>query len=195
MKMTISQVARLAGVGVETVRFYEREGLLDQPARPDSGYRDYPPEVVKRIQFIRRAKELGFSLKEIGQLLTLSGEPLSTCADMKKQAEAKIDEIECKIMDLSRMKRALVQVAERCSGDGPRESCPILDALERDSETLKKDENRQEKDMERAGEHQCPICQLHFREKSVQQQCEAWCRTHSSCSLQIASQSIEAKTS
>ena len=133
MKMTISQVARLAGVGVETVRFYEREGLLAQPARPDSGCRDYPPEVVKRIHFIRRAKELGFSLKEIHELLTLSGELTSSCADVKRQAEAKIDEIECKIADLLRMKRALGQVAARCSGNGPRESCLILDALGRDS--------------------------------------------------------------
>jgi MerR family mercuric resistance operon transcriptional regulator len=132
MKMTISQVARLAGVGVETVRFYEREGLLDQPARPGNGYRDYPKEAVKRIQFIRRAKELGFSLKEISELLTLSGEPMSSCAEVKRQAEAKIDEIEGKIADLLRMKRALGQIAERCSGDGPRERCPILDTLERD---------------------------------------------------------------
>jgi len=132
MKMTISQAARLAGVGVETVRFYEREGLLDQPARPDSGYRQYTPDVVKRIQFIRRAKELGFSLKEIHELLTLRVEPKSSCADVKRQAEAKMDEIERKIEDLLRMKRALGQVAERCSGNGPRESCPILDALERD---------------------------------------------------------------
>ena len=129
MKMTISQVARLAGVGVETVRFYEREGLTPQPVRPDSGYRDYPPETVSRIQFIRRAKELGFSLKQIGELLTLSGEPTSSCADVKRQAEAKIDEIEGRIANLLRMKRALGQVAERCSGDGPRERCPILDAL------------------------------------------------------------------
>jgi MerR family mercuric resistance operon transcriptional regulator len=133
MKMTISQVARLAGVGVETVRFYEREGLLDQPARPDTGYRQYSLDVVKRIQFIKRAKELGFSLKEIGELLTLSVEPTSSCAEVKRQAEAKIAEIEGKIVDLLRMKHALGHIAERCSGDGPRERCPILDALGRDS--------------------------------------------------------------
>lgn len=130
--MTISQAARLAGVGVETVRFYEREGLLDQPTRPDFGYRQYTPDVVKRIQFIRRAKELGFSLKEIHELLTLRVEPMSTCAHVKRQAEAKMDEIEHKIEDLLRIKRALGQVAERCSGNGPREYCPILAALERD---------------------------------------------------------------
>lgn len=130
--MTISEAARLAGVGVETVRFYEREGLLDQPARPDFGYRQYTPDVVKRIQFIRRAKELGFTLKEIHELLTLRVEPKFACADVQRQAEAKMDKIERKIEDLLRMKRALGQVVERCSGKSPRESCPILDALERD---------------------------------------------------------------
>jgi Hg(II)-responsive transcriptional regulator len=130
--MTISQAARLAGVGVETVRFYEREGLLDQPARPDFGYRQYTPDVVKRIQFIRRAKELGFSLKEIHELLTLRVEPKSSCAEVKRQAEAKMDEIEHKIEDLLRIKHALGQIAGECSGNGPRERCPILAALERD---------------------------------------------------------------
>lgn len=180
MNMTISQVARLAGIGVETVRFYEREGLLDQPARPDSGYRHYPPEAVKRLQFIRRAKELGFSLKEIGELLALSAEPTSSCALVKRQAQAKIDEVEGKIADLLRMKRVLGQVAERCSGDGSQEHCPILDALS------------QENHMETAEIYRCPICHLHFREKSQKLQCEAWCRTHNSCHLSIASQSLEA---
>ena len=193
MKMTIGQVAKLAGVGVETVRFYEREGLLYQPARPDSGYRQYAPDVIKRIQFIQRAKELGFSLREIHELLILSVEPKSSCSEVKRQAEAKIDEIECKIADLLRMKCALVQVTERCSEAGPLRNCPILDALESDPWMLKKDENRQEQTGDTDQGYQCPICQLHFRQKRVQQQCEAWCRTHNSCNLQIAHQSIEAQ--
>lgn len=130
MKMTISQVARMASVGVETVRFYEREGLLDQPVRPDSGYRHYSLDVVKRIQFIRRAKELGFSLKEIAELLSLRVAPGSTCADVKRQAEAKRDEIERKVEDLLRMKQALAQVADQCSGEGELSACPILEALD-----------------------------------------------------------------
>ena len=128
--MTISQAARLAGVGVETVRFYEREGLLDQPARPDSGYRDYPADVVKRIQFIQRAKTLGFSLKEIADLFALRVAPRSTCADVKQRALSKIDDVERKIEDLVRMKRALMKVVGQCRGVGPLGDCPILDALD-----------------------------------------------------------------
>ncbi len=192
--MTISQVAQLSGVGVETVRFYERAGLLNQPARPETGYRQYSLDAVKRIQFIKRAKELGFSLKEIAELLTLRMEPATTCADVKKQAQAKMDEIESKIASLLRIKYALAHIAARCSGDTPRESCPILEALEHEPvAVLALNENRQEKHMETVEEYQCPICQLHFREKSLQQQCETWCRTHNSCNLHIASQSQEAQ--
>lgn len=133
MKMTISQVARLAGVGVETVRFYEREGLLDQPTRPDSGYRHYSLDAIKRIQFIKRAKELGFSLKEIAELLALRVAPQASCADVKQHALSKIADIECKVEDLLRMKGALMKVVDLCEGSGPTSSCPILDALEHDS--------------------------------------------------------------
>ena len=128
--MTIGQAARLAGVGVETVRFYEREGLLEQPARPDAGYRDYPAEVVKHIQFIQRAKILGFSLKEIAELFALRVAPQSTCTDVKRRALSKLDDVERKIEDLIRMKRALMNVVCQCRGVGPLGDCPILDALD-----------------------------------------------------------------
>ncbi len=130
MKMTIGQVARQAGVGVETIRFYERAGLIEEPPRRDSGYRQYSADVVKRLLFIKRAKELGFSLKEIQELLTLRVDPETTCTDVKRQAEAKIADIEHKIADLMRMKEALVRVADACPGDGPLSACPILDALD-----------------------------------------------------------------
>jgi len=130
MKMTIGQVARQAGVGVETIRFYEREGIIDEPPRRDSGYRQYSQDVVKRILFIKRAKELGFSLKETQELLTLRVDPESTCADVKRQTDAKIVDVERKIEDLLRMKQALVKVAGLCSGNGPLSACPILDALD-----------------------------------------------------------------
>jgi MerR family transcriptional regulator, copper efflux regulator len=133
VKMTIGTVARLAGVGVETVRFYERKGLIEGPPQHQSGYREYPPEVVKRIRFIRRAKEVGFSLKEIHSLLALRLEPGTTCSDVRRQAQAKIMEIEGRIADLSRMQQALIQIAGLCAGDGPLSACPILDALEMDS--------------------------------------------------------------
>lgn len=130
MKMTIGQVAHQAGVGVETIRFYEREGLIDEPARRESGYRQYSQDVVKRILFIKRAKVLGFSLKEIHELLTLRVDPDSTCADVKRRAEAKIADVEQKIADLLQMKHALVEVTSLCHEDGSLSTCPILDALD-----------------------------------------------------------------
>ncbi|MBI3264102.1 MAG: MerR family DNA-binding protein [Acidobacteria bacterium] len=128
--LTIGQVARQAGVGVETVRFYERQGLLDAPPRRASGYRQYAPEMVARLQFIRRAKELGFALKEIRELLSLRVAPETTCGDIKQQAEAKMADIDAKLRDLQRMKMALAQLVDACSGSGPTSQCPILDALE-----------------------------------------------------------------
>src|SRR5947208_10875572 len=102
--LTIGQVAKYAGVGVETLRFYEREGLIEEPPRRESGYRQYSADVVKRILFIKRAKELGFSLGEIQELLSLRVDPETTCTDVKRQAEARIADIEHKIADLVRMK-------------------------------------------------------------------------------------------
>lgn len=130
--LTIGQVARSAGVGVETVRFYERQGLLQEPARKDSGYRQYPEDVVARLHFIKRAKELGFSLKEIKELLALRVDPETTCGEVKRRAEAKIADVEEKIQALQRIKKALVQLTAVCRGRGPTSECPILDALDRE---------------------------------------------------------------
>jgi MerR family mercuric resistance operon transcriptional regulator len=130
--LTIGQVARQAGVGVETVRFYERQGLLEKPTRRESGYRQYPEDVVARLRFIRRAKELGFSLKEIKELLALQVDPAITCAEVKRQAEAKIADIEGKIASLTRIKKALVKLATVCRGQGPTSECPILASLNKD---------------------------------------------------------------
>lgn len=128
--LTIGQVAGRAEVGVETVRFYEREGLLEEPRRKASGYRQFDEQAVDRIRFIRRAKELGFTLKEIKELLDMRVEPTSTCADVKRRAEAKIEDVEERIRSLQKMKRALVKITKQCRGDGPAGECPILDALE-----------------------------------------------------------------
>ena len=129
--LTIGNVARLAGVGVETVRFYEREGLLAEPERRQSGYRQYGDEVVQRLRFIRRAKELGFSLAEIRDLLSLRDDPQATAGDVRGRAEAKIAEIEAKVRDLQRMKKALLTLTDACSGHGPVGTCPIIEALDR----------------------------------------------------------------
>ena len=128
--LTIGQLAKQADVGVETVRFYERQGLLEEPDRRASGYRQYDEGVVRRLQFIRRAKELGFTLKEIRDLLSLRVDPTTTCADVKQRAESKLTDIEQKIRTLQRMKRALVKVTNSCSGSGPTSECPILEAIE-----------------------------------------------------------------
>ncbi len=126
---TIGAVARRAGVGVETVRFYEREGLIPEPPRRPSGYRDYPPETVGRILFIRRAKELGFSLKEIHELLEFRVHPRRSCARVQRSAEAKIVDIEGKIASLRRMRRALKDLSKACENRTPTTECPILSSL------------------------------------------------------------------
>jgi len=127
--LTIGKVAKLSGVGVETVRFYEREGLIPDPPRRESGYRQYPEETVSRIRFIKRAKELGFSLKEIKELLFLSSDPSATCGDIRKRAKSKIADIDARIQTLRKMKIALSQLTATCSGIGPTTECPILETL------------------------------------------------------------------
>jgi MerR family mercuric resistance operon transcriptional regulator len=132
--LTIGQVARQAGVGIETVRFYEREGLLEEPQRRPSGYRQFDEATVDRLRFIRRAKELGFTLKEVKELLSLRLDPTTTCADVKGRAETKIADIEARIESLKRIKRALVKLTRACSGNGATSDCPILDALDREGD-------------------------------------------------------------
>jgi len=128
--LTIGKVAKQAGIGVETIRFYERTGLLEEPPRNDSGYRQYPPEAVVKLRFIKKAKQLGFSLQEIGELFDLRRQQNATCGDVRMRAEEKIKNIEEKIRDLTRMKDALIELTCQCIGDGPVSGCPILIALE-----------------------------------------------------------------
>lgn len=128
--LTVGQVARAAEVGVETLRFYEREGLLAEPPRRPSGYRQYPPDTVRRVRFIRRAKELGFTLKEIGELLALRVDPGTTCADVRTLARAKVDDIAKKLAEMRRIQGVLERLARSCRGKGPTSACPILDMLD-----------------------------------------------------------------
>lgn len=127
--MTIGQVARRAGVGVETVRFYEKKGLIPEPPRRSSGYREYPPETCDRITFIRRAKTLGFTLEEIGELLELRVHPTRSCATVRKRAGAKIGAIEEKIADLRRMRTTLRRLIRDCDSNTPTDECPLLASL------------------------------------------------------------------
>jgi len=128
--LTIGAVARRAGVGVETVRFYERQGLIAEPPRRLSGYREYDEEVVSRLGFIRRAKDLGFTLKEIKELLSLRRDPAAPAADVKRRAQAKIADIESKIGALRKMKKALEELTSACRGHATSAECPLLHALD-----------------------------------------------------------------
>ena len=129
IRMTIGQVARKTGVSVEAIRYYEKEGLITEPERSPSGYRQYQTETVKRVLFIQRAKEVGFTLKEINDLLTLQSNPNACCGDILSRATSKVEQIEAKIDELQRMKNALQELTEECVSDSGLEDCPILDAL------------------------------------------------------------------
>ena len=131
--LTIGAVAKAAGVGVETIRFYEREGLITEPQRRPSGYREYSMDAVRRIRFIRSAKDLGFTLKEIGELLSLRVDPSTSCAEVRSLARTKITDVEQRIATLERIKAALVELAHACRGRGPTSECPILDAIEKET--------------------------------------------------------------
>ena len=126
---TIGAVARRAGVGIDTIRYYERENLLPAPVRRASGYRDYGPDVVERLRFIRRAKDLGFTLQEIRELLALSTDREHGVKSVKQRAETRLAEVEQRIRELQRMKRGLKQLIDACPGHGALEHCPILHAL------------------------------------------------------------------
>ncbi len=129
--LTIGKLAKRADVNIETIRYYERRGLIPKPRRRESGYREYSDETAKRILFIKRAKDLGFSLKEINELLSLKLDPGTSCSEVRKKAEMKLEDIESKIKTLRKMKKALVNLTNSCSGSGPVKECPILEALEK----------------------------------------------------------------
>lgn len=125
---TIGQLAQRCGVSVETVRFYEREGLLAQPKRPARGYRRYPASDVDRVSFLQRAKALGFSLREIGELLILR-EAATTCRPVRERAEAKIETITARIDALLALRTELERLVAACDRDATIDECPILRAL------------------------------------------------------------------
>jgi Hg(II)-responsive transcriptional regulator len=130
--MTRGEVARRAGVGPEAIRFYEREGLLPEPPRTPAGYRQYDDGAVARLRFIQRAKELGFSLSDVRDLISLRLDPEADCDDVKRRAEEKLVEIRGKIRDLSRMEVGLERLTEACEANAEKMECPLLQALEPD---------------------------------------------------------------
>lgn len=129
-QLRTSEVARRGGVNLETIRYYERRGLLPKPPRTASGYRSFGPDTVRRLRFVKRAQALGFSLKEIKALLSLRAAPKARCADVRARAEAKIEEIDVKIRALEAMRKALQRLTAACSGRGPVSDCPILESLD-----------------------------------------------------------------
>ena len=142
------ELARRANVNVETLRFYERQGLLPKPPQRASGYREYPPEAVGLVQFIKRAQTLGFSLREIKELLALREVPRATCGDVRVLAQRKIEEIDAKISDLHAMRAALTKLLKGCTGTAPIAQCPIIESLVKEPKstaeapTDKKEEKR-----------------------------------------------------
>ncbi|SRR6266540_1439228 len=131
--LTIGQLARRAGVHLETVRYYERRGLLPTPPRSRAGYRQYPPEAVRRVRFIKRAQGLGFTLEEIGDLLALRVQHGRGCAAVEREARGVIGRVEGRVAELERVRIALLELVAACQERRATEECPILDALE-DSE-------------------------------------------------------------
>jgi MerR family mercuric resistance operon transcriptional regulator len=127
--LTIGKIARAVGVGVETVRFYERQGLIPPPARSAAGYRLYDTDAIARLQFIGRAKTLGFTLAEIGELMGLRATTEACCDDVRSRAVAKITDIEAKMDQLLAMKGGLIDLVAQCDGAPPSAMCPLLSAL------------------------------------------------------------------
>ena len=124
--MKIGEVAKRSGVGIETIRFYEREGLLQEPERRPSGYRQYNESTLKRLEYISRAKELGFTLAEIRELLDLSFAAHLGCDHIRQRAEGKITDIENKIRNLQKMRRSLRTIVDRCKTKDSPHDCPLI---------------------------------------------------------------------
>ena len=128
--MTIGAAALQSGVGVETIRFYERKGLIAQPPKPSgAAQRRYPPEIVERVRFIRQAQQLGFALREIQELLSLQADPAADCGDVRRRAFVKIEEVSARIAQLAEIRSALVRLLAACPGSGALGVCSILEAL------------------------------------------------------------------
>lgn len=126
--MTIGKFAKAAGISADTVRFYEREGLLQKSERTAAGYRIYDPNEVDRVRSIRRAKELGFTLEEISELLARSGSG-RTSKDIRTVAERRLREVQTRLTEMMQIRDALQGLVKSCHGDRPAAECPIIRAL------------------------------------------------------------------
>lgn len=125
-EFTIGRLAMAAGVNVETVRYYQRRGLIKEPDKPQQGFRKYPYEVIEHIKFIKRAQQLGFSLNEIADLLELGD---GHCRDIRERAERKRDKIEEQIRDLQALSETLNQLIRKCNAGKNAHYCPLVETL------------------------------------------------------------------
>ena len=126
-KLTIGRIALAAGVNVETIRYYQRRGLLDEPQKPPDGHRRYSVSATRRVTFIKRAQQLGFTLEEVKGLLLL--EDGRSCRETRLLAEHKLALIEARITDLNRIRRLLMGLIGECEDGKARRSCPIISTL------------------------------------------------------------------
>jgi len=133
--LTIGQVAAAAAVNTQTIRYYERRGLLSAQRRTPSGYRQYAEDAISRLRFIKHAQELGFSLQEIQDLLGLRVRHAAACDPVERKTRQKIEIVQQKIRDLQRLKRTLERLAAACAARRPTDDCPILEALEDHGDT------------------------------------------------------------
>ena len=130
--MTIGELAKKAAVNVQTIRYYEREDLLPNAHRwPDSGYRDFDEEALLRLRFIRSAKELGFTLREIRELLAMRVLPGESCAEVRQMISAKLTDLDRRMIEMRRLRRTLVKLEAACGRRNKAESCPALWVIEK----------------------------------------------------------------
>jgi MerR family mercuric resistance operon transcriptional regulator len=134
-RLTIGHLAQLGGVNLQTIRYYERRGLLPKPARTAAGYCQFAPEAARRLRFIKRAQELGFSLDEIGELLALGSQPRQNRATIRVRAQRKIEDIDRKVAALTAMKNTLHELVSQCEHCSPSAECPIVASLDEEGTT------------------------------------------------------------
>ncbi len=134
--LNIGEIARQGGVSVEAIRYYEQQGLITAPDRGANGYRKYTLDAVRRVRFIKRAQDVGFTLKDIAELLSLRADPGASCRDVRERAHGKLAEINEKITVLVRMRDVLNKWTDACPSEGPVSECPIIDALDGSSERV-----------------------------------------------------------
>ena len=137
-QFTIGQLAKTTGVNIQTVRYYERLRLLEPCDRKPSGYRLYDGESLKRLRFIKNAQALGFTLREIAELLNLRVTSTARCGDVQRRALAKLTHVEAKVRDLQALARSLRNLIRTCRAGQPTEQCPILTSLENEHKVSRK---------------------------------------------------------